>query len=102
MVLVAHPFASMLVTLEMTERRDGAAGVTRLRDAYLDAFGDLAPHGELVAALELACRVGKIARALTLHRAIGAAGPDEVEERWIAAPVESMVSLLDDSHLGRT
>jgi hypothetical protein len=31
-----------------------------------------------------------------------AAGPDEVEERWIAAPVESMVSLLDDSHLGRT
>ena len=83
MVLVAHPFASMLVTLEMTESRDGAAGVTRLRDAYLDAFGDLA-------------------RALTLHRAIGAAGPDEVGERRIAAPVESMVSLLDDSHLGRT
>ncbi|MGZ8513313.1 MAG: hypothetical protein ACXWWL_07720 [Candidatus Limnocylindria bacterium] len=60
-----------------------------------------APHGELVAALELACRVGKIARTLTWHRAIGAAGPDEVEERWITAPVESMVSLLDDSHLGR-
>jgi hypothetical protein len=46
--------------------------------------------------------VGKVARALTWHRAIGAGGPDEVEPAWIRGPIDSMVSLLDDSYLGRT
>jgi hypothetical protein len=31
----------------------------------------------------------------------GAGGPDEVEHAWITAPVESMISLLDGSYLGR-
>jgi hypothetical protein len=100
--VVAHPFASMLVALGMTQRLVDEPDVEPLRDAYLEAFSDLAPHADLVATLELACRVGKVARALTWHRAIGAGGPDEVEPAWIRGPIESMISLLDDSYLGRT
>jgi hypothetical protein len=74
--------------------------ILRMRDAYLEVISDLAPHGELVETLEIACRVGKIARALVWNRAISALGPDEVEERWASAPLESLVSLLDDSYLG--
>lgn len=96
--VVAHPFASMLalgwVPMEDSERE-------RLRDAYLEPFGDLAPHAELVDTLELACRVGKIARALTWHRSVSAFAPDEVEERWLSGPSESLFSLLEDSWLGR-
>jgi Phosphotransferase enzyme family len=103
--VVAHPFASMLVALgfvqfHVLEAGPGDARLLRLRDAYLEVFSDLAPHGELVDALELACRVGKVARALTWNRAISALGPDEVEDRWASAPLESMASLLDDSYLG--
>jgi Phosphotransferase enzyme family len=96
--VVAHPFASMLalgwVPMDDTD-------LMRLRDAYLEPFRDLAPHTELVQALELACRVGKIARALTWHRAISAFGPGEVDEEWLTAPRESLFSLLEDSWLGR-
>jgi hypothetical protein len=74
--------------------------ILRLRDAYLDVFSDLAPHSELVETLELACRVAKVARALVWNRAVTALGPDEVEERWASAPLESLASLLDDSYLG--
>jgi hypothetical protein len=58
--VVAHPFASLLVPLEHDPRA---------RDPYLDAFGDLAPHAELVRIAELACRVARVARALVWHRA---------------------------------
>jgi Phosphotransferase enzyme family len=96
--VVAQPFASMLalgwVPMEDSERE-------RLRDAYLGPFGDLAPHAELVDTLEHACRVGKIARALTWHRSVSAFRPDEVEERWLSGPSESLFSLLEDSWLGR-
>jgi hypothetical protein len=61
--VVAHPFASLLVPLEM------AGDAPRVRDTYLDCFNDLAPHAELVATAELACRVAKVARALVWHRA---------------------------------
>ena len=58
--VVAHPFASLLVPLEVDPR---------VRDAYLDCFSDLAPHAELVRIAELACRVAVVARALVWHRA---------------------------------
>ena len=51
--VVAHPFASMLVTAGL----HGRARRSRLRDAYLDGFADLAPHAELVRTLELARRL---------------------------------------------
>jgi hypothetical protein len=61
--VVAHPFASLLVPLEVTK------GDPRARDAYLDCFADLAPHAELVRIADLACRVARVARALVWHRA---------------------------------
>ena len=75
---MAHPFASMLVPLGYMQHHLGVSldhpRVLRLRDAYLDAFTDLGPHTELVATLQLACRVGKIARALTWDRSLRAQG----------------------------
>jgi hypothetical protein len=81
----------------------GADGprVERMRDAYLEVFTDLGSRAELIETLELACRVGKIARALTWYRAISAFGFDDVDEKWLSGPIESMGSLLDDTYLGR-
>jgi Phosphotransferase enzyme family len=102
--VIAHPFASMLVPLGFLQSRVLGVGrshprVLRLRDAYLDVFSDLGPHAELVEGLELACRVGKIARALIWDRALRALGYDEAGEH-AGAPLESLGSLLDDSYLG--
>jgi hypothetical protein len=103
--VVAHPFASMLLPLGFVERAllhssADRRPVCRVRDAYLDAFTDLAPHTELVDTLELACRLGKIARTLTWERAIRAAGPRELDERWTSAAFETLASLLGDPYLG--
>jgi hypothetical protein len=54
-------------------------------------------RAELMAALELACRVVKVARALTWHRAISAAGDGEVDAAWARGPAELLVAVLADS-----
>ena len=100
--VVAHPFASMGLGLGFIRNQAESADIERLRDGYLEVFGDLGSHAELVEALELACRVGKVARALTWQRAIGALGWDEVDDDWARGPIESMASVLDESYLGRT
>ena len=92
--VVAHPFASMLVPLTFMQSHALSCApddprLLRLRDAYLAAFDDLAPHADLVTTLELACRVGKIARALIWDRVLRALGPDEADRagaahRWRA------------------
>ena len=43
-----------------------------------------APRVELVEALELACRVGKIARALTWNRVLTTPGGEDIDEEWRA------------------
>jgi hypothetical protein len=103
--VVAHPFSSMLVALEFVRSRVLAVDaddpqIVRLRDAYLEVFSDLAPQAELVETLELACRVGKIARTLVWDRAVRALAPDEVDDEWARAPLVTLSSLLDDSYLG--
>ena len=98
--VIAHPFASMLVPLTMQRRQDGTQ-TTRLRNAYLEAFADLATRRELEKTLELACHVGKIARTLTWLRAIEHFDPAE-RLRWAKAPVACMTALLDDDYLGGT
>ena len=73
--------------------------VHRMRDAYLAEFADLADHAELVETLELACRVGRIARALTWDRAVRAGEDDdavEVEEDWRRVPFETLATLLEE------
>jgi hypothetical protein len=99
--VVAHPFASMLMGLGVIRYIHGCPDddprITWPRDAYLEAFSDLAPHAELVHALELACRVAKVARALVWHRAVEAF-PD-ADPQWADAPAESLTALADASYL---
>jgi hypothetical protein len=94
--VVAHPFASLLVALGVIVHGLGCAvddpRIERVRDAYLEPFLDLAPHAELVATAELACRVAKVARALVWLRA-------EAAGEWSDAPLHSLLSVLDDRHL---
>ncbi len=82
--VVAHPFASMLVPL-----------------GYMQHLGTSLDHPRvrLVGILELACRVGKIARALTWDRALRAQGYDQAGE-FAGAPLKCLVSLLDESYVG--
>ena len=57
-------------------------------------FEEFGTHAELVETLELACRVGRIARALVGQRAIRAFGAEPVDEQWRSAPGEWLRSLL--------
>jgi hypothetical protein len=102
--VIAHPFACMLVPLGWAQNRLAitldAPELLRIRDAYLGPFRDLAPHAELVSTLELACRVGKVARALTWARAVAQSDPDELDEWYANAPLLCLRSLLDASYLG--
>ena len=102
--VVAHPFSSMFMALGFVRFRVLDADLDdprmlRLRDAYLEVFSDLAPHAELVEALELACRLSRITRALVWDRAVRALGQDPDEE-FASAPFHSLSSLLSDSYLG--
>lgn len=103
--VVAHPFAAMLVPLGILRRQLGGGLdhdlFTRARDAYLAGFADLAPHEDLVATLDVACRVAKIARALTWDRAVRAAreSGQHVREDWAEAPLQTLASILDSSYL---
>jgi hypothetical protein len=98
--VVAHPFASVLVTAAVVRAQLGVGpddpAVRRIRDAYLEAWTDLAPPRELVAELELACWVGKVARALTWDRALRAQGHDQARE-FADAPRQLLTALLADS-----
>ena len=98
--VVAHPFTVARVPLGYV--RDAAGSEVAARDAYLEAFADLAPHGELVETLELACRVAKIARVLIWERSLRAALDEgvEVDATWLTAPLESAASIFDDDYLG--
>jgi hypothetical protein len=104
--VVAHPFAAMLVPLGFVQRHLDAdlkdPRFIRARDAYLDVFRDLAPDEDLTSTLETACRVAKIARVLTWHRAIQAADEqgEEIDDEWVRAPMDTLASVLDDSYLG--
>lgn len=100
--VVAHPFSSMLVALTFAQRQLGVSEhrTDRMRDAYLEPFTDLASLPELVAAMELACRVGKVARALTWARVVAAMEPGPDRDEWARAAVATLTSTLDESHLG--
>ncbi len=99
--VVSHPFASMVVALGSMPDQYGISeddpAITRLRDAYLEAFSDLAPHKELVEQLDLACWIGIAARALVWERAL--VTQDEPTE-WEKAPLTVLKHLLADHWLG--
>ncbi|MGH8991054.1 MAG: phosphotransferase [Acidimicrobiia bacterium] len=104
--VVAHPFAAMLVPLGMLRRLLDVPlddpRFLRARDAYLDGFAPLAPGKDLAGTLAVACRVAKIARVLTWDRALEAsrAQGEAIPDSWATAPLETLVSLLDDAYVG--
>lgn len=101
--VIAHPFTSALVAMRAMQASlevgpDDPA-VLRLRDAYLEPFGDLGTHAELVETLETACHAGKIVRALVWQRALGTMPPEEAGE-FADAPLFWLGQILDASPLG--
>ncbi len=94
--VLAHPFAVLLVPLSVL--RDAGLPVEAARDGYLAAFADLAPHPVLVEAAELACRVGKVARALVWDRAVRSGGYRAAGE-FARAPLDTLAGLLLPGHL---
>jgi len=74
---VAHPFASLLVGLNVAKFRlglaPGAPELARLRDVYLEAWTDGRDRSALRRSATLAMRVGKVGRALSWHRALSSA-----------------------------
>jgi Phosphotransferase enzyme family len=73
---VSHPFHTLVVTLRSIayrfELEPGGAVLERLRDAYLEPFTRYARRSELVAAVDLAYRVGTLARTLAWSRFVAA------------------------------
>jgi Phosphotransferase enzyme family len=104
--VVAHSFAAMLVPLGFVQRLLDAKlddpAFLRARSTYLEGFAHTSGEEDLGATLELACRVAKVAHALTWNRALQAARDDgeEIDDDWVRAPLESVASLLDESYLG--
>ncbi|GAB1515859.1 phosphotransferase family protein [Actinophytocola sp. KF-1] len=98
--VVAHPFASLLVPAAVVRGHLGAGpgdpAVRRIRDAYLEVWSDLAPRRELMAELELACWVGKVARTLVWARALRMQGHDQARE-FADAPRQHLTALLAGS-----
>lgn len=93
--VVAHPFFSMFVPLNYVDAEGGGAAALRLRDAYLGEFADLAPPGALREELDLACRLAKVARTLTWHRALQLAGEDH---KFASAPLETLLSVAKPAY----
>lgn len=88
--VVAHPFAAALHPLGVIRGGVGVAAAEVARDRYLAEFADYGSPRRLRAELELACRLGIVARTLTWARAAGA-GPSEFAD----APRLTLMSLLD-------
>lgn len=98
--VVAHPFACMLVPLDILAPR-GPNAVRQVIDAYLQPFASLAPLEQLHGTVRLACWVAKVARALTWERSLLSAGP-EVDATFARAPFEHVEALrLEGAELAR-
>jgi len=99
--VIAHPFASLLVTLGFVRfhLRVGTddPAVLRVRDTYLDAFTDLAPRRDLIAAADLACQVAKVTRALIFIRSLEAA--NDPKHPFAREPLVWLAGILNDSPL---
>ncbi len=75
---MAHPFGTLLITLRAAQRT--GRDTLRLRDAYLEAFTDLASPAQLRREAEIAQQLAKVGRALAWQRAIiGASAADLAE-----------------------
>lgn len=71
---LSHPFHTLVVTLRALAHRlgleAGSSEILRLRDAYLEPWGDYGSRDQLRAAAELSRRTGTIQRAIAWYRYI--------------------------------
>jgi aminoglycoside phosphotransferase (APT) family kinase protein len=80
---VAHPFGTMTTTMNSIEHATGidqhGREMRRLRDAYLEAWSDVAPLSALVAAEERARLLGAVGRAASWERSFRGLAVDQLE-----------------------
>ncbi|MEV4466830.1 phosphotransferase [Micromonospora echinofusca] len=80
---VAHPFGTLLVTLNSVADAfglpEGDPALARLRDAYLEPWSDGHDQATLREAARLAVRVTRVSRALSWRRALQGADPTRAE-----------------------
>ncbi|MFF3853532.1 aminoglycoside phosphotransferase family protein [Micromonospora sp. NPDC002575] len=80
---VAHPFGTLLVTLNSVAHSfglpDGDPVLLRLRDAYLEPWTDRHDRADLREAAGLAVTVTKVSRALSWRRALSTLDPARAE-----------------------
>ena len=81
--VVAHPFASMVTTLNSVAYRLGIEAddplLARLRDAYLDAWTDVLPRAALAEVLAIALDLGRIGKAAAWARALDGLDPSDMD-----------------------
>lgn len=81
--VVAHPFGTMLATLNSIAHRLGTSPddtrLDRVRDAYLAAWTDVLPRDELGDVLALAIDLGRIGKAAAWARALDGLDPAQME-----------------------
>jgi hypothetical protein len=81
--VVAHPFSTLTVTFNSiahkTGRDLGDPAFAPLRDAYLEAWAEVAPRDALLRAVALARDFGCIGRALAWERALTSLDADEMD-----------------------
>ncbi|MFG2101355.1 aminoglycoside phosphotransferase family protein [Micromonospora echinaurantiaca] len=95
---VAHPFGTLLVTLNSVghafELAPGDPALVRLRDAYLEAWTDRYDRATLREAAGLAIGVTTVSRALSWRRALDTADP-ATRARYAAAVPGWLGELLE-------
>jgi hypothetical protein len=97
---VAHPFTTLTTTLNSIEYRTGldqhGPELRRLRDAYLEAWTDVAPLTPLVAAEGRSRILGAISRAASWERSFQGVPVDELADHggstaaWLVELVERL------------
>ncbi len=96
--IVAHPFASMVTTLNSIAYRLGSdpdgPELMRLRDAYLEAWTDVLPRPALIDVLERALDLGRIGKSAAWSRALGGIDPAAMDGHG-DAPAMWLVDLVE-------
>lgn len=98
--VVAHPFGSLLTTLNSIAYRLGTEPddprLQRLRDAYLEGWTDLLPRPALADVLDRAIELGRIGKAAAWARALDDIDPADMQGHgdapalWLADLVERL------------
>jgi hypothetical protein len=96
--VVAHPFATLVTTLNSVAFRLGTdpdgPELTRLRDAYLEAWTDELPRTALHEVLELALDLGRIGKSAAWARALSGVDPATMGDLG-DAPAMWLVDLVE-------